>query len=185
VALACDLDAHPVGDASKGLSDGSKALLVPLSAVDPPLHLVLVSPQIPPNTGNVARLCAVTGCRLELVEPLGFSIDDRDLRRAGLDYWDQVFLALHADWDAYLASSPGARRWLFTSQATLAHWEAPFAAGDHLVFGSEPRGLPPYILEGGQGAPVAIPMLPGVRSLNLSTAVGIAAYEALRRIRVD
>ena len=158
---------------------------MPLHAVDSPLHLVLVSPQIPPNTGNVARLCAVTGCRLELVEPLGFSIDDRDLRRAGLDYWDKVFLALHPHWDAYLASAPGARRWLFTSQATLAHWEAPFAAGDHLVFGSEPRGLPPYILEGGQGTPVAIPMLPGVRSLNLSTAVGIAAYEALRRIRVD
>ena len=158
---------------------------MPLRAVDPPLHLILVSPQIPPNTGNVARLCAVTGCRLELVEPLGFSIDDRDLRRAGLDYWDKVFLALHSDWDAYLASSPGARRWLFTSQASSAHWDVRFAPGDHLVFGSEPRGLPPYILEGGQGTPVTIPMLPGVRSLNLSTAVGIAAYEALRRIRLD
>jgi len=158
---------------------------VPLRAVDPPLHLVLVSPQIPPNTGNVARLCAVTGCRLELVEPLGFSIADRDLRRAGLDYWDKVFVALHADWDHYLSASPGARRWLFTSQVPLAHWDVAFAPGDHLVFGSEPRGLPPYILGGGQGTPVAIPMLPGVRSLNLSTAVGIAAYEALRRIRVD
>lgn len=158
---------------------------MPLRAVDPPLHLVLVSPQIPPNTGNVARLCAVTGCRLELVEPLGFSIADRDLRRAGLDYWDRVFLALHAHWDAYLSSSPDARRWLFTSQAPLAHWDADFAPGDHLVFGSEPRGLPPYIVEGGQGTPVTIPMLPDNRSLNLSTAVGIATYEALRRIRVD
>jgi tRNA (cytidine/uridine-2'-O-)-methyltransferase len=146
---------------------------------------VLVSPQIPPNTGNVARLCAVTGCRLDLVEPLGFSIDDRRLKRAGLDYWDKVFVALHADWESYLASSPGARRWLFTREAPLAHWDAEFAPGDHLVFGSEPRGLPPYILEGGQGTPLTIPMLPDVRSLNLSTAVGIAAYEALRRIRVD
>jgi tRNA (cytidine/uridine-2'-O-)-methyltransferase len=96
-----------------------------------------------------------------------------------------VFLALHADWDAYLSSAPDARRWLFTSQAPLAHWDAEFKPGDHLVFGSEPRGLPPYILEGGQGTPVAIPMVPDNRSLNLSTAVGIATYEALRRIRVD
>ena len=156
-----------------------------LHTVDPPLHVVLVSPRIPPNTGNVARLCAVTGCRLELVEPLGFSIADRDLRRAGLDYWEKVFVALHADWEAYLRSSPGVRRWLFTSHAPLAHWDAPFTRGDHLVFGSEPGGLPPYILEGGQGAPVAIPMVSGVRSLNLSTAAGIGVYEALRRIRLE
>ena len=156
-----------------------------LRSIAPPLHVVLVSPRIPPNTGNVARLCAVTGCRLELVEPLGFSIDDRHLRRAGLDYWDKVFLALHADWDAYLAASPGARRWLFTSQAAVTHWDAPFTPGDHLVFGSEPGGLPPYILEGGVGTPLAIPMVSGVRSLNLSTAAGIGVYEALRRIRLD
>ena len=108
-----------------------------LKPLQSPLHVVLVSPRIPPNTGNVARLCAVTGCRLELVEPLGFSIADRDLRRAGLDYWDKVFLALHRDWDAYLAASPGARRWLFTSHAELTHWDASFTAGDHLVFGSD------------------------------------------------
>ncbi len=150
-----------------------------------PLHVVLVSPRIPPNTGNVARLCAVTGCRLELVEPLGFSIADRDLKRAGLDSWDRVFLAVHADWDAYLAASAGARRWLFTGHAEVTHWDAPFTAGDHLVFGSEPRGLPPYILEGGGGTPVAIPMVSGVRSLNLSTAAGIGVYEALRRIRLE
>jgi len=156
-----------------------------LRSLAPPLHVVLVSPRIPPNTGNVARLCAVTGCRLELVEPLGFSIADRDLKRAGLDYWDKVFLALHADWDAYLTASPGARRWLFTSHAALTHWDAPFTAGDHLVFGSEPGGLPPYILGGGVGTPVAIPMVTGVRSLNLSTAAGIGVYEALRRIRVE
>ncbi len=159
--------------------------MAPLRSPDPPFHVVLVSPRIPPNTGNVARLCAVTGCRLELVEPLGFSIADRDLRRAGLDYWDRVFLALHRDWDAYVASSPGARRWLFTSHASLTHWDAPFTPGDHLVFGSEPRGLPSYILDGGEGTPVAIPMVSGVRSLNLSTAAGIGLYEALRRIRLD
>lgn len=156
-----------------------------LRSLDPPLHVVLVSPRIPPNTGNVARMCAVTGCRLELVEPLGFSIADRDLRRAGLDYWHKVFLALHSDWEAYLAASAGARRWLFTSHARLTHWDAPFTPGDHLVFGSEPGGLPSYILEGGEGTPVSIPMVSGVRSLNLSTAAGIGVYEALRRIRLE
>ena len=150
-----------------------------------PFHVVLVSPRIPPNTGNVARLCAVTGCRLELVEPLGFSIADRDLKRAGLDYWDKVFVALHPDWEAYLRASAGAHRWLLTSRAALTHWDAPFTEGDHLVFGSEPGGLPPYILEGGEGTPVTIPMVEGVRSLNLSTAAGIGLYEALRRIRLE
>jgi tRNA (cytidine/uridine-2'-O-)-methyltransferase len=158
-----------------------KQVPVSLRQIQPPFHIVLVSPRIPPNTGNVARLCAVTGCRLELVEPLGFSISDRDLRRAGLDYWDQVFLALHRDWEAYLTASGEARRWLFTGKAGRVMWDVPFKAGDHLVFGSEPEGLPPYILSSGQGTPVAIPMLPGTRSLNLSTAVGIATYEALRQ----
>ena len=158
-----------------------KQLAVSLREIQPPLHIVLVSPRIPPNTGNVARLCAVTGCRLELVEPLGFSISDRDLRRAGLDYWDKVFLALHADWEAYLTASGKARRWFFAGKANQTMWEAHFEPGDHLVFGSEPQGLSPYILASGEGTPVAIPMLPGARSLNLSTAVGIATYEALRQ----
>lgn len=148
-----------------------------------PLHLVLVSPRIPPNTGNVARLCAVTGCRLVLVEPLGFSIADRDLKRAGLDYWDKVFLSLHPSYDAYLAAYPGARRFLFSARAATGLYGARFAPGDHLVFGAETTGLPPEVVSGGSGTPLAIPMLPGVRSLNLSTAVGIAAYEALRQLQ--
>jgi tRNA (cytidine/uridine-2'-O-)-methyltransferase len=158
-----------------------KQVAVSLREIHPPLHIVLVSPRIPPNTGNVARLCAVTGSRLELVEPLGFSIADRDLRRAGLDYWDQVFLALHADWEAYLTASGNVRRWLFSGKADRLMWDVHFLPGDHLIFGSEPKGLPPYILASGQGTPVAIPMRPGARSLNLSTAVGIATYEALRQ----
>jgi tRNA (cytidine/uridine-2'-O-)-methyltransferase len=148
-----------------------------------PFHLVLVSPQIPPNTGNVARLCAVTGCRLILVEPLGFSIDDKHLKRAGLDYWDKVFLKLYPDYDAYLAEWPSARRWLFSARADTSLYAAPFAEGDHLVFGSETQGLPADIMAGGSGRPVTIPMLPERRSLNLSTAVGIAAYEALRQVQ--
>ncbi|PTL77874.1 tRNA (cytidine(34)-2'-O)-methyltransferase [Vitiosangium sp. GDMCC 1.1324] len=148
-----------------------------------PFHLVLVSPQIPPNTGNIARLCAVTGCRLILVEPLGFSIDDRHLKRAGLDYWDNVFLKLYPDYDAYLAEWPSARRWLFSARAATSLYAAPFEEGDHLVFGSETRGLPPDIIAGGSGTAVTIPMLPERRSLNLSTAVGIATYEALRQVQ--
>jgi tRNA (cytidine/uridine-2'-O-)-methyltransferase len=148
-----------------------------------PLHLVLVSPRIPPNTGNVARLCAVTGCRLILVEPLGFSIADKDLKRAGLDYWDKVFLKLFPDFDAYLAEFPQARRFLFSARTEKSYWDVAFQPGDHLVFGSETEGLGKEILESGAGEPVAIPMLPDRRSLNLSTSVGIATFEALRQLR--
>ncbi len=147
-----------------------------------PLHLVLVSPQIPPNTGNVARLCAVTGCRLILVEPLGFSIADKDLKRAGLDYWDKVFLKLYGTFEQYLAEWPDARRFLFSARAQTSSYRVRYAPGDHLVFGSETHGLPPALLEGGVGEPVTLPMLPERRSLNLSTAVGIATYEALRQV---
>src|SRR5689334_12643506 len=148
-------------------------MLAPLSE---PLHLVLVSPQIPPNTGNVARLCAVTGCKLELVEPLGFSISDKELKRAGLDYWDKVFLKLHPSYEDYRAASEGVRRFLFSARAPTALWEVRFQPGDHLVFGSETQGLAPAVMASG-GTPVTIPMLEDRRSLNLSTAVGIASYE--------
>jgi tRNA (cytidine/uridine-2'-O-)-methyltransferase len=151
-----------------------------LSALEPPLVLVLVSPQIPPNTGNVARLCAVTGCKLALVEPLGFSIADKELKRAGLDYWDKVFLKLYPSWEAYETATPGARRWLFTARAGSAHWDVKFAPGDHLVFGSETKGLSAEVLATGHN--VTLPMLEARRSLNLSTAVGVAAYEALRQL---
>lgn len=148
-----------------------------------PLHLVLCAPQIPPNTGNVARLCAVTGSRLILIEPLGFSISDRHLKRAGLDYWDKVFLELFPSWEAYVEVFPQARRWLFSARAETSLYGARFQAGDHLVFGSETSGLPRDIIEGGEGRTVGIPMLPERRSLNLSTSVGIATYEALRQLR--
>ena len=149
----------------------------------PPFTLVLVSPQIPPNTGNIARLCAVTGCKLVLIEPLGFSIADKELKRAGLDYWDKVVLRLYPSWSAYVEATAGARRWLFTARAGTSMWDAKFAPGDHLVFGAEPTGLPKEVLEGGEGEMATTPMLEERRSLNLSTAVGIAAYEALRQVR--
>ena len=159
---------------------GDSSILRP---VEPPLQVVLVSPQIPPNTGNVARLCAVTGCKLLLVEPLGFSIADKELKRAGLDYWDKVFLKLYPGWAEYVKDTPGARRWLFSARAEKPHWGVSFAAGDHLVFGSETTGLAPEILSGGAGEPVTLPMLEQRRSLNLSTAVGVATYEALRQLQ--
>jgi tRNA (cytidine/uridine-2'-O-)-methyltransferase len=147
-----------------------------------PLYVVLVAPQIPPNTGNVARLCAVTGCRLILVEPLGFSISDRELKRAGLDYWDKIFVALCPRWEAYLERFPDAHRFLFTARSGTSLFDLRFAEGDHLVFGSETTGLGREILASGAGEVARIPMLSERRSLNLSTAVGIATYEALRQI---
>ena len=153
-----------------------------LPVAQPPLNLVLVEPQIPPNTGNVARLCAVTGARLHLVGPLGFSIAQKDLRRAGLDYWDKVFQQLYPQLDDYLSAHPQARRHLFTARAGRSFWDAKFQAGDHLVFGSEPDGLPKRLVDAFPDDTVGIPMLPDRRSMNLSTSVGIAAYEALRQI---
>ena len=155
-----------------------------LRELERPLTLVLVSPQIPPNTGNVARLCACTGCKLVLVEPLGFSIADKELKRAGLDYWDKVFLKLYPSWEAYLEGTPGARRFLFTAREGQGLWDARFAQGDHLVFGAETTGLSRGVLDGGEGSVTTLPMLEGRRSLNLSTAVGIATFEALRQLSV-
>ncbi|HUB07020.1 MAG TPA: tRNA (cytidine(34)-2'-O)-methyltransferase [Myxococcales bacterium] len=147
------------------------------------LHVVLVEPQIPPNTGNVARLCAVTGARLHLVGPLGFSIADKDMRRAGLDYWDRLWRRHHADLAEFLAFLPaGARLHLFTARAQRSLWEVRFEPDDYLVFGSEPHGLPRSLLEARPDRTVAIPMLAGSRSLNLATAAGIGLYEGLRQI---
>jgi tRNA (cytidine/uridine-2'-O-)-methyltransferase len=147
-----------------------------------PLHIVLVEPQIPPNTGNVARLCAVTGSKLILIEPLGFSIEDRELKRAGLDYWDKVFLHRYSSYTEYLTSYPEVARFLFSARAQRSLYDARFGEGSHLVFGSETGGLPTSVLESRSGDLLTIPMLPHRRSLNLSTAVGIATYEALRQL---
>jgi tRNA (cytidine/uridine-2'-O-)-methyltransferase len=147
-----------------------------------PLHIVLVEPQIPPNTGNVARLCAATGCALHLVEPLGFRIDDRALKRAGLDYWDALDVVLHPSLDHFFATHT-AGLWLFSTRATEPYRAAPFARGDALVFGKETAGLPAAVLEAHAARCLRIPMRAGaVRSINLSTAVGIVVYEALAQL---
>lgn len=153
----------------------------PLEALDPPLNVVLHRPEIPPNTGNVARLCACTGSRLHLVAPLGFSIDDRHLKRAGLDYWDKVFVATYASLDEVVAAHPDAGVHLFSARAGRSLWEVAFSPGDLLVFGTESTGLPSEILERWPERQVALPMRPGLRSLNLSSTVSAAVYEALRQ----
>ena len=148
-----------------------------------PLHIVLVEPLIPPNTGNVARLCAATGCALHLVEPLGFSIDDRALKRAGLDYWEHVKVVVHPSLEAYLGAGGHAGRWFVETHAALRYDTAPYRFGDALIFGTETKGLPKDVLERERERVIGIPMRKGtVRSLNLSTTVGIVAYAALARL---
>jgi tRNA (cytidine/uridine-2'-O-)-methyltransferase len=149
-----------------------------------PLHVTLVEPEIPPNTGNVARLCAATGCVLHLVEPLGFSIDDRELKRAGLDYWHLVRLVVHPSLPAFLEATESLQRWFFSTRGTRLYAEAAFAPGDVLVFGKETKGLPAELLARYPDRTLRIPMRESsVRSINLSTAVGIATYAALERLR--
>jgi len=158
--------------------------LVALAAVrDAPLHVVLVEPQIPPNTGNVARLCAATGCALHLVEPLGFRIDDRELKRAGLDYWDALGVIVHPSLDALLETFPPNRLWLLSTRATRSYADAEFARGDALVFGKETSGLPQALIDAHAERALRIPMREGaVRSINLSTAAGVVTYAALARL---
>jgi tRNA (cytidine/uridine-2'-O-)-methyltransferase len=150
---------------------------------DVPLHIALVEPEIPPNTGNVARLCAATGCALHLIEPLGFKIDDRELKRAGLDYWPNVRLAVHSSLDAFLEATASLSRWFVSTHGRMNYGEAPFARGDVLVFGKETRGLPAELLERYHDRALRIPMRDeSVRSLNLSTSVGIVTYAALQHL---
>jgi tRNA (cytidine/uridine-2'-O-)-methyltransferase len=149
------------------------------------LHIVLFQPEIAPNTGNVGRMCALTRSRLHLIHPLGFEINDRNLRRAGMDYWKSLDVHEHADWAAFRASPHAPRRlWLFTTKAEKNFWQVSFSDGDGLVFGNEGSGAPEWLHDEIGGAQrVAIPHAnPALRSLNLSTAAGVAAYEALRQI---
>jgi len=148
-------------------------------------HIVLVEPEIPPNTGNVIRLAANTGCMLHLIEPLGFSMEDRLMRRAGLDYHEYTQVKRHAGWTVFLRDEqpdPG-RMFAMTSHGSSPLHAAQFEAGDWLIFGSETRGLPVALRE--SFAPrqrLRLPMLPGQRSLNLSNAVAVSVFEAWRQL---
>ena len=156
------------------------------AALDEPFHIVLVEPEIPPNTGNIARLAAATCCPLHLVGALGFRIDEHAVRRAGLDYWHLVQVYTHptlvaAEARIEASARPG-RSWLFSGKAPLNYLDVDFRRGDRLVFGKESSGLDQALLAQRPEAMVAIPTLGHVRSLNLANSVAIALYEALRQI---
>lgn len=144
------------------------------------LNVVLVEPEIPPNTGNIARLCAATDSTLHLVRPLGFSTDDKALKRAGLDYWKYVDVVYHRDLQAFLECVPPERMLLFSKKAQRVYTEAPFQQGGYLVFGKETLGLPQWLLKRFEDQSYKIPMWGNTRSLNLSTAVGVVVYEGYR-----
>jgi tRNA (cytidine/uridine-2'-O-)-methyltransferase len=147
-------------------------------------RIVLVEPEIPPNTGNVIRLAANTGCELHLIEPLGFSMDDKLLRRAGLDYHEYAEVRRHADWPAFLAAMQPdpARMFAFTTRGSRPVHEVAWQPGDWFIFGCETRGLDPALRDGfGPAQRVRLPMREGQRSLNLSNAVAVAVFEAWRQ----
>lgn len=145
-------------------------------------NIALFEPEIPPNTGNIARLCAATNTHLHIVGVTGFRMDDRTLKRSGLDYWEYVSLSRHVDLDALYAALPSSRFFYLTTKTKQSYTDAEFADGDCFVFGPETRGLPADVIDANSAMCLTIPMAnPNVRSLNLATSVGIALYEALRQ----
>ncbi|MDR3206823.1 MAG: tRNA (cytidine(34)-2'-O)-methyltransferase [Oscillospiraceae bacterium] len=144
-------------------------------------HIVLVEPEIPQNTGNISRTCAATGCPLHLVKPLGFSLADKYLKRAGLDYWPLLDLTVYDSFDAFWPLCRERRFWLLSTKAPRAYTEAAFAPDDFLLFGRETAGLPETLLRAHPDRALRIPMRPGLRSLNLSNSVAIVLFEALRQ----
>ena len=147
------------------------------------LNIVLVEPEIPANTGNISRTCAVTGSRLHLIRPLGFDISEKAVRRAGLDYWDQLDLTVYDDLDDFFAKNPDTvDLWLASSKAPRPYYEAEFHDGCWLFFGKETKGLPEEFLSAHADRCLRLPMQPGARCLNLSNSVAVFAYEALRQI---
>ncbi|MCD8308056.1 MAG: tRNA (uridine(34)/cytosine(34)/5-carboxymethylaminomethyluridine(34)-2'-O)-methyltransferase TrmL [Clostridia bacterium] len=144
-------------------------------------NIVLVEPEIPQNTGNIVRTCVATGCSLHLVRPLGFSTDDRYLKRAGLDYWSEARIAYYDSFEELRKKFPDGTFWYFTTKGLRVYSEAPFQNGDFLVFGKETKGLPEDLLKANREQCLRIPMVGDTRSLNLSNSVAIAVYEALRQ----
>ena len=145
------------------------------------LNVVLVEPEIPQNTGNISRTCAITGARLHLVRPLGFDISDRAVKRAGLDYWHLLDLRVYENLDAFLAMNGDKPLWLATAKGSVRYTEAAFGEDCWLVFGRESQGLPAWLREKYPDRCLRIPMLPGARSMNLGNAVAVLCYEALRQ----
>jgi tRNA (cytidine/uridine-2'-O-)-methyltransferase len=147
-----------------------------------PLHVVLYQPEIPQNTGNIARTCAATGTVLHLIHPLGFRLDEKHLKRAGLDYWDEVTIHEHNSWQSFLETYPQATCYYLSTRGHRYYTDVNYRPGDFLVFGPETRGLPASILEPAGERVLRIPMRPGLRSLNLANTVALVLYEALRQL---
>lgn len=145
------------------------------------LNIVLIEPEIPQNTGNIARTCAATGCRLHLVEPMGFKITDKQVKRAGLDYWDKLDITYYESTDDFFDKNKGGNFFYYTTKAENAHSDIEYPDGSFLVFGKETAGLPEDLLKENHDSCVRIPMRGIIRSLNLSNAVAIGVYEVLRQ----
>ncbi len=144
-------------------------------------HVVLVEPEIPQNTGNIARTCAVTGASLHLVKPLGFSVDEKSLKRAGLDYWEQLNFFIHEDFESLERELKGVSFFLMTKKTSKIYTNVNFKGEFALIFGKETSGLPEWIMERYRESQLRVPMKTGLRSLNLATAVAVVLYEALRQ----
>ncbi len=145
------------------------------------MHIILHQPEIPANTGNIGRTCVATGTSLHLIEPLGFHLDEKSIKRSGMDYWDKLDVTRYMNYNEFLTKNPGAKIWMATTKAKKIYTEADFGADDFIMFGKESAGIPEEILVENEETCIRIPMLEEIRSLNLSNAVAIVLYEALRQ----
>lgn len=145
------------------------------------MNIVLHQPEIPANTGNIGRTCAATGTRLHLIEPLGFRLNEKEIRRAGMDYWERLDVTRYVNYERFLEGNPGARIWYATTKAYCVYSDAAFGPDDYIMFGKESGGIPEEILAANERQCIRIPMLEGTRSLNLSNSAAIVLYEALRQ----
>ena len=145
------------------------------------MHIILHQPEIPANTGNIGRTCVATGTELHLIEPLGFHLDEKSVKRSGMDYWDKLNVTRYMNYDEFLNSHPGVKIWMATTKAKKVYTEADFGMDDFIMFGKESAGIPEEILVENEETCIRIPMLEDTRSLNLSNAAAIVLYEALRQ----
>lgn len=145
------------------------------------MHIILHQPEIPANTGNIGRTCVATGTSLHLIEPLGFRLDEKSIKRAGMDYWEKLDVFRYINYDDFKEKHPGAKVWMATTNARRSYTDVEFGPDDYIMFGKESAGIPEEILVDNEESCIRIPMLPEIRSLNLSNSAAIVLYEALRQ----